>query len=819
METSSTFDRFTTNLKMVFAKASAYAVAGGSLKIEPEHLVLGILSQRGSLGAEVLIKIGLKNDDNLRLFSNQPGIEPTLALSDLSKKAIEKAAFIAENYEHLYIGTEHLLAGLVKAAPRELENFFRSSGVSIKTLEQHLETVLKSTSKFSDLTSHFIERNPQEVRSAHPVKPKTPALEFFARELTNPEIQDELDPVIGRENEIERTIETLLRRRKNNPLLLGDPGVGKTAIVEGLAKKIVAGEVPDLLLSKKIYALDLGLVVAGTMYRGEFESRFKQILEEAREDEDAILFIDEIHMLIGAGSASGSMDAANLLKPALAKGEIKLIGATTLEEFKQHIETDAALERRLQPVMVYPPSESETEQILKGVRGSYEKYHKIEISDEAIMSAVALSKIYMPEKFFPDKAIDLIDETAARLKLKKGLSVALQTIKAIEKELEELREYKKQKVSEENYVEAIALKEQEKILIDEMANLKEIAMSEEGGFLGRIGQKDIYEAVSVLTKIPMGRIEAKEASKYLNLESLLRQKVVGQVEAVSLVAQAIKRSRAGLSSKNRPLGSFIFLGPSGVGKSETAKILAEMLFDESNSLIRIDMSEFAESFNTSKLIGAPAGYVGYREENKFTDQVKKRPYSVVLLDEIEKAHPTVFNLLLQILEDGEISDATGRRINFRNTIIIMTSNIGLDAFNKNASIGFAESIDKKDIPDFESARQSALNALKDKFRPEFLNRIDHIIVFKPLLKQSLIQIVKMELGKLNDRLEDKNIEIKFDPKSLEKVSEKSFHPEQGARGIRYYLQSVVEANLADQILNGKMSKGKGRKTVSLSSLI
>ncbi len=827
MENSSIFDRFTTNLKMAFQKASAYAVASGAGTIEPHHLLLGLLAQRGSLGAEILIKVGIKPDEGFRLFSITTGLEPSLSLSPLSQKAVERAALIAESYEHLYIGTEHLLAGLIKVALRDIEQMLQSTQGNTIALEQHLDVVLKSTSKFVELATHFQEDHSAPYKTTAPGtttkqggKNRTPALEYFARELTDPELQTTIDPVIGREQEIERVMQILLRRYKNNPLLLGDPGVGKTAIVEGLAKRIVEREVPSLLQDKRIYALDLGLIVAGTMYRGEFESRLKEILEETKEDPNIILFIDEIHMLIGAGSASGSMDAANLLKPALARGELRLIGATTPDEHKQHIETDPALERRMQAIIVHPPSEKETRDIIKGVKHNYERYHKVGITDESIDTAIQLSKRYMPEKFFPDKALDLIDEAASRVKLRNGINETSHTLRTLEDELDALRDLKKQKVGDEDFKGALEAKELEKNLLLELRRLKESLFVEDKEFVGSVGHTDVLEVVSQLMKLPLGAIEHKEATHYLNLEQKLKERIMGQDHALSLIAHALKRSRAGLSHENRPLGSFIFLGPSGVGKTETAKALARILFHDPSHIVRVDMSEFSESFTVSKLIGAPAGYVGYREENRFTDQVKKKPYSIVLLDEIEKAHPSIFNLLLQILEEGEIADATGRRINFRNTIIIMTSNIGLEAFNKNASIGFHEGIGKTSSnPEFEEAKRNAMTALKNRFRPEFLNRIDHVIVFNALEKKNLKDIVKLELNELSARLKEKSISIKYDSKTLDKVVERSFHTSQGARGIRHFLQEVVEANLADQILQGKLGTSKSKKMVTLSSLI
>ena len=651
---------------------------------------------------------------------------------------------------------------------------------------------------------------------------KTPALDFFATNLTSKKNQKRIDPVIGREIEIERLIHILSRRTKNNPILLGPPGVGKTAIVEGLAKKISQAQVPDILINKKIFSLDLSLLIAGAIFRGDFENRIKEVLREVKANPSAILFIDEIHNIIGAGSNPGSLDAANILKPSLARGEIRCIGTTTPAEFKKYIEPDAALERRFQPIYINEPDSETTLSLLDGVRKIYEKYHGVLIAPGAIQAAVELSQRYIQDKFLPDKAIDLIDEAASKIKVQKRKSKTYFEIKALEEKLEKTKKTKLETIKEEDYLQAIEYKNKESKILNQLATLQEKQSKEEKIILGKIDKKEIAEVVSEITKVPIKDLVLEEKERLLNLEKILEKRIVGQTEAIEEIVKCIRRSQTGLASPNRPKGSFIFIGPSGVGKTELAKVMAEKIFSKKEALIRIDMSEFAEAINISKLIGSPPGYVGYRESGKLTDAIKNQPYSLVLFDEIEKAHPEVLNLLLQVLEDGFLTDATGRKINFRNTIIVMTSNIGTAALNKQAKIGFegsrpfsmsSQELQKSDghqteeSREYQEIKEKILKDLKNYFRLEFLNRIDKTIVFRPLNLKNLEQIVDLQIKELEQRCLEKNIKLKLLPKARKFIAQTSFSPDTGARAIRQAIQDLIEAPLAEGFLKGEFNDG------------
>jgi ATP-dependent Clp protease ATP-binding subunit ClpC len=637
---------------------------------------------------------------------------------------------------------------------------------------------------------------------------KTPALDFFAVNLTDEIIQKKIDPVIGREEEIARLIQILSRRTKNNPILLGEPGVGKTAIVEGLAKKILQGQVPDILINKKIFSLDLSLLIAGTIFRGDFENRMRQVIEEIKSNSQAILFIDEIHNIIGAGSTPGSLDAANILKPALSRGEIRCIGTTTPAEYKKYIEPDPALERRFQPIYVNEPTPEETIELLSDLANIYQRYHGVIITPQAIQAAVELSERYIQDKFLPDKAIDLIDEAASKIKVKRRRSKIYFQIKAKEKELEKIKKIKLETVEKEDYQEALDYKEREMDILEELAVLEERQIQEEKVVLGEIGRAEIAEVLSEMTKIPLKDLVQEEKERLLNLEKILEKRIIGQDEAIKEVARCIRRAQVGLNNPFRPKGSFIFLGPSGVGKTELAKVMAEEIFGQREALIRIDMSEFSEPINISKLIGSPPGYVGYRESGKLTDPVKNHPYSLVLFDEIEKAHSEVLNLLLQILEDGSLTDATGRKIDFKNTIIVMTSNIGTSILNKQASIGFETRRLKEDLEaQYKETKEKVLRDLKNRFRLEFLNRVDKIIVFKPLNLKTLEKIVDLQMKDLEDRCREKGIKLKLLPGARKFIAKASFAPEVGARAIRQTIQDLVETPLAEALLKHQFNSG------------
>ena len=828
-------NKFTSHLKLTLQNAAALAIELGNRYIDPEHLLYGLAESKGGIAFEILKRSGfdvgrLKTSIRERSDAAPPATPLTigdLRLSLPAKRALEKAVLVAGQYEHKYVGTEHLLWGILEINDATVEKVVTEHQIDPQETKRHLQLVLRSTSKFPDISGFFDGMRDAEPAGAPPAttareRQKGSALEFFTTDLTNAALQKKIDPVIGREKEIERLIHILSRRSKNNPVLIGDPGVGKTAIVEGLAKKIMKREVPDALLNRRLMTLDLAMVVAGTIYRGEFESRLKQIIDELKTDPNIVLFIDELHTIVGAGSASGSMDAANILKPALAKGSIRVIGATTLDEYKKHIEGDAALERRFQSIFVAEPTPEETIQILKGIRSNYEKYHRVGISDEAIKAAVELSERYVQDKYLPDKAIDLIDEASSKMKVEAKGTNQTKRIRLIEDELVSLRQKKHLAVTGEDFDRAVALKQQEAALETKLAKLREQDSRALPQDLGSIGPKEIAEVVSRITGIPLSDIVRAERDRLMNLERLLTAHIIGQDEAIRSIADSIRRSRAGLSSPNRPIGSFIFLGPSGVGKTETAKEIARTIYGDERSLIRIDMSEFGESFNVSKLIGAPAGYVGYREGNKFTDAVKHRPYSVVLFDEIEKAHPDVFNILLQILDDGHLTDATGKSVNFKNTTIIMTSNIGLPSFNRAAAIGFGEDMDdpRSELNEkYDEVKAVQLKELEREFRPEFLNRIDKIIVFRPLNLKSVERIVDLQFREIVDRVKRQRIKLDLAPNARKLIAKKGFSPDQGARAVRRVLQDEVESPLAEKIILGAAKPGASFRVTTKADAI
>lgn len=816
-------DKFSTNLKEILTKALEQAILLGKKNVEPILLLESSARQKGSVAFEILQKSGYKPRARKNISSETEGKTATKTknatpvLSLQSKRAIEKAVLAANLFSHSYVGTEHLLYGLLDIKNKEIGAALGRQSIDLRKLRNQVEGILRTSAKFSEAVDESSQEEfspagmppmepdlyPEEVSGPSPMrfssKSKTPALDFFSIDLTSPEVQETIDPLIGRGNEVGRMMQILCRRHKNNPLLLGEPGVGKTAIVEGLAKRIVEGKVPDDLRDKKILALDLSLIIAGTMYRGEFESRLKQVIEEIRSNKDLIVFIDEVHNIIGAGSTAGSLDAANILKPALAQGELHCIGATTLDEYKKHIESDPALERRFQTIDVREPSREETFAILKGIKTNYEKFHNIEISDQALETAVDVSIRYLTDKFLPDKAIDIVDEAASGMKISRPANPNARLLSDLNREMADIIDLKQRAVFGERFNEAIELKARERETQSQIDRLKK-ELEAAGDSNGKLNKKHILEVVSKYVGIPVHELES-ENKDFANLRKNLAEIIIGQEEIIDEVAKTISRSKTGFSDPDRPLASFLFVGPSGVGKTELAKNIARLLYRQEDALIQIDMSEYKESYSASKLLGSPAGYVGYKERNKFTDEVRKKPYAVVLFDEFEKAHPDVQNLLLQILDQGAISDSTGRKINFKNTIVILTSNLGQDAADQNIGFGSQNGLQPAD---FEAK-------LKEYFRPELLNRLDKILYFNAISRPSLKKIIENELKILVNKAKKHQLSVNFDKAAVNDLIKKCSAPNQGARAVRKTLLNWVENPLSEMLLNGKINKGDAVK--------
>ncbi len=781
--------------------------------IGSEHLLFGILEETSSFGSEILQKNKITSEivkeEIIRMNFTNISEKWQPKLSNNLREIIEKAAIIASRYKYQFIGTEHFLYGITDMDHDEAKSILLGLKVSTEELKKNLVSIFENVSRFPDLLN--VDEQPVATEEKSPNK--TPALDYFTTDLSKKALKGKIDPVIGRKAEIERLVNILNRRTKNNPVLIGEPGVGKTAIVEGLALAIVKHEVPDTLLDKRIITLDMALVVAGSMFRGEFEQRLKQVIDEVRENPNIILFIDELHTIVGAGATTGSLDAANILKPVLARGEIRVIGATTLAEYRKHIEHDAALERRFQPILVEEPTIEESYIILEGLKPNYEKHHNVIISNAAIKSAVDLSHRYMTDRYLPDKALDLIDETSAYFKSINSKSRNLRVVKKIESELQRLEEEKTKAVMLQDFTTALHLKSQEDKLKKQKSEYQKIVNKRPGSLI-EITAEDIARTVSTITKIPLNKLIKSEAKKLVNLEKTLQTQIVGQDEATKIIASAVRRSRAGITSPQRPIASFLFLGPTGVGKTETAKILAHEIFESRDALIRVDMSEFMERHNVARLIGAPAGYVGYEEGGRLTEEIRKKPYAVILFDEIEKAHPDVFNILLQILEEGQLTDASGRRVNFRNTVIIMTSNIGITDLTKQASdFGFAQAntntlLDDtraKAERDYDRVKENVLRSLRETMRPELLNRIDKILVFRPLGMEEIKKIVTLEINKLSDHvLKNQGLILNFDRDVTKFIAEISYDPAQGARLIRRTIQEFIEDPLAEKLINGEI---------------
>lgn len=813
-------ERLSSRAKNALIAAQLISEEMGHDHIGTEHLLFGIVAEKSSFAAEILMKANISPEilrAEIDLVNKNNEIDHWKpVLSENLKAAIERSAIIASQYNYQFIGTEHFLYGLVNIETNKAKVILSKLSIDISELEQNLIAVFENISKFPEVgPEQMPQQNPQQMGMPGMDNKKGNMLDYFTTDLTKKAADGLVDPVIGRKKEIERLTSILGRRTKNNPVLIGEAGVGKTAIVEGLALAIAKREVPDTLIDKKILSLDLALIVAGSMFRGEFENRLKQIIDEVKANPNVILFIDELHTMVGAGATTGSLDAANILKPALARGELRTIGATTLAEYKKHIEHDAALERRFQAIIVEEPSKEESIQILKGLRPNYEKHHNIGITDEAIKAAVELSDRYIQDHFLPDKAVDLVDETAAFLRSISNNSKLLKTKKKLETDLEALEEEKTKAVLDQDFTTALHLRTQEEKLMRQKAELENSFKEEKVSPVRDITAEDIAHTVSMMTKIPLTKLAGSEIGKLVGLEKTLKAKIIGQDEAVSEVAKAIRRSRAGITDPNRPLGSFIFLGPTGVGKTETAKVIAQEIFQDPDALIRVDMSEFMERHNVARLIGAPAGYVGYEEGGRLTEAVRRKPYSVILFDEIEKANPDVFNIFLQILEDGQLTDAAGKKVNFRNTIIIMTSNLGMRELTQQAAkIGFADRDDslsskkqkEKLEQEYNKIKDGVMEMLKKEFRPELLNRIDKIIVYRPLGFDQLKKITNLQIQYLQQRLATQNVEFKATSALVKHIAEKSFDPAQGARFVRKNIQDLLEDALAEKIIGHGLNK-------------
>lgn len=770
--------------------------------IGTEHLLLGLLREEDGLASQVLSQHEITEEKVMRLVEQlitggNVEVADVVDYTPRSRRILELSAREALRFHAAAIGTEHLLIAMLRESDCVAVRLLTTLGVNIQKLYGDILGAMGY-----DTSAAKTEFGSKSGR--HKSKSSTPTLDQYSRDLTSLAREGRLDPVVGRNDEITRVVQILSRRTKNNPCLIGEPGVGKTAIAEGLARKIVEGNIPETIKDKRLVTLDLSGIVAGSKYRGEFEERIKKVISEVREDGNVLLFIDEIHTIIGAGGAEGAIDASNILKPSLARGEIQIIGATTREEYRKYIEKDAALERRFQPVVVEEPSEEEAEEILRGLRPAYEEHHHVRITDEALKAAVKMSARYINDRFLPDKAIDLIDEASSKVRL--SSFTASPEMKDLEKKIEQLEEDKENAIREEAYERAGAIKKEQNELRQELLNLNHQWEREKKNVELVVGENEIAGIVSTWTKIPVQKLAEGESQRLKNLESVLHQRVVGQDEAVAAVAKAIRRGRIGLKDPSRPIGSFLFLGPTGVGKTELSKALAEAMFGKEDALIRVDMSEYMEKHSVSKLIGSPPGYVGYEEGGQLSEKIRRNPYSVILFDEVEKAHPDIFNILLQVLDDGHITDAQGRKINFKNTVIIMTSNAGASNIVAPKKLGFTALNDDKE--DYRRMKDGVMDEVKRIFKPEFLNRIDDIIVFHPLSKDNIRKIVKIMLDEIFKRTKEQlNIELAANRSVLDHLAENGFDPNYGARPLRRAIQSEIEDTLAEAILDDRIKEG------------
>ena len=801
------FERLTDRARKVMALANQEAQRFNHEYIGTEHILLGLVKEGSGVGANVLknLDIDLRKVrlEVEKLVKSGPDMVTMgkLPQTPRAKKVIEYAIEEARSLNHNYVGTEHLLLGLLREHDGVAAQVLMNLGLKLEEVREEVLNLLGAGVE-TDEASESLEPSGEPGGAPRRGKSKTPALDSFGRDLTELARSGELDPCIGRENEIERLIQILCRRTKNNPVLLGEAGVGKTAIVEGLSQKIITQDVPDLLYDRRLVVLDLAMMVAGTKYRGQFEERIKAVMNEVRRAKNVILFIDELHTLVGAGGAEGAIDASNVLKPALSRGEIQCIGATTFDEYRKYIEKDAALERRFQPITVEPPNAEETLDILKGLRQRYAEHHRVKITDDALRSAVELSGRYIPGRVQPDKAIDVIDEAGARVRLKSMTKPP--DLADLEAKIELLSIEKDEAVKNADYEKAAELRDKAEKLRKEKEQVQQQWRDRVSQVDGVVDEDVIAEVVSKMTGVPLTRLEKEESERLLQLEEELHKTVVSQTEAVKSVARAIRKARSGLKDPRRPMGSFIFVGPSGVGKTLLAKALAEFMFGDPDALVYLDMSEYMEKHNVSRLIGAPPGYVGYEEGGQLTERIRRRPYAVVLLDEVEKAHPDVFNMLLQIMEEGRLTDSFGRHVDFKNVILIMTSNLAADLIKGGQQFGFGK---REDVQDYERMKTTLMAECEKYFRPEFMNRLDEVIVFRPLIKDDLYNIIEIELAKVQERLKSRSIELELDRKAKDFLIEKGFNPDFGARPLRRAIGSYIEDPLAEALLGGEFKNG------------
>ena len=797
--------RFTDDAQRVLSLAQEAALELGHDYVGTEHVLIGLTKVKNGVAAKALEELGLVTEDIFEAVEEHVGRgnkkATSIYMTPRVKHVLELAIQVANQMNHNYVGTEHILLGLLSDGSDVAVAILRAMNIRSNDVVEAIRSILGSNKGSNNGGQEGINSNNDLGE-----------LSDFATDLNESAKQGKIDPVIGRDTEIQRVIQILSRRTKNNPVLIGEPGVGKTAIAEGLAQRIVTGNVPEILRNKRIISLSIGSMLAGAKYRGEFEERLKKAIDEVQQHDDMIIFIDEIHTLVGAGATEGAMDAANILKPALARGEFQVIGATTLDEYKKHIEKDAALERRFQPVQVGEPNEEDALEILKGLRDRYEAFHKAKITDEALTAAVSLSSRYITDRFLPDKAIDVVDEAASKVRMK--VFSAAPDVKALEDRLNTVKKEKEAAVTSQDFEKAAELRDEEQSLLKEIGDKKSIAKEKSDQKL-IVTEEDIAAVVAQWTGIPVAKIAEEESATLLHLEEELHKRVVGQDEAVTAVAKAVRRARAGLKDPKRPIGSFLFLGPTGVGKTELARALASSLFGDESAMIRLDMSEYMEKHTVSRLVGAPPGYVGYEEGGQLTDAVRRKPYSVILLDEVEKAHADFFNILLQVLDDGRLTDSQGRTVDFRNTVIIMTSNLGAKALHKNLpELGFLaakksdSNVDENKGIDFKAAKKSVMDAVKRHFRPEFLNRIDEMIVFHPLTEEDLKEIVTILMSDVTKRLEERDLQLEISPEAMQLLVKEGSDFTMGARPLKRAIQRLIEDPVSDLILKGDAKEGK-----------